>query len=106
MGRESGLRRYQSMDLMIWTVMLFLFETIVVKAGTVWFRSQPWTLSLVPALTSVVSKVDQRLEEILEHADTAVVMKTSRHSHMLEEIVKHFPEESEESSHLCRPPRK
>ena len=54
MGRESGLRRYQSMDLMIWTVMLFLFETIVVKAGTVWFRSQPWTLSLVPALTSVV----------------------------------------------------
>ena len=54
MGRDSGLRRYQSMDLLIWTVLLFVFETIVVKAGTVWFRSQPWTLSLVPALTTIV----------------------------------------------------
>ena len=54
MGRDSGLRRYQSIDLLIWTVLLFVFETIVVKAGTVWFRSQPWTLSLVPALTTIV----------------------------------------------------
>ena len=54
MGRDSGLRRYQSMDLLIWTVLLFVFETIVVKAGTVWFKSQPWTLSLVPALTTIV----------------------------------------------------
>lgn len=54
MGADSGLRRYQSMDLLIWTVLLFVFEAIVVKAGTVWFRSQPWTLSLVPALTAVV----------------------------------------------------
>ena len=54
MGRDSGLRRYQSMDLLIWTILLFVFETIVVKAGTVWFRSQPWTLSLVPALTTIV----------------------------------------------------
>ena len=54
MGADSGLKRYQSMDLLIWTVLLFVFETIVVKAGTVWFRSQPWTLSLVPALTTIV----------------------------------------------------
>ena len=35
----------------------------------------------------VVPKVDQRLEEILEHADTAVIMKTSRHSDILEKII-------------------
>ena len=54
MSADSGLKRYQSMDLLIWTVLLFVFETIVVKAGTVWFKSQPWTLSLVPALTTIV----------------------------------------------------
>lgn len=54
MGVDSGLKRYQSMDLLIWTVLLFVFETVVVKAGTVWFRSQPWTLSLVPALVTIV----------------------------------------------------
>ncbi len=35
----------------------------------------------------VVPKVDQRLKEILEHADTAVIMKTSRHSDVLEDII-------------------
>ena len=54
MSTDSGLKRYQSMDLLIWTILLFVFETIVVKAGTVWFKSQPWTLSLVPALTTIV----------------------------------------------------
>jgi precorrin-2/cobalt-factor-2 C20-methyltransferase len=39
----------------------------------------------------IVPKVDQRLEQILEHADTAVIMKTSRHSELLEEIIKKDP---------------
>ena len=42
------------MDLLIWTVLLFVFETIVVKAGTIWFKSQPWTLSIAPALATIV----------------------------------------------------
>jgi precorrin-2/cobalt-factor-2 C20-methyltransferase len=36
----------------------------------------------------IVPKVDWRLEQILEHADTAVIMKTSRHSGLLEKIIK------------------
>jgi len=45
------------------------------------------TLSEKDEIVIVVPKVDQRLEEILEHADTAVIMKTSRHSEMLEAIL-------------------
>ena len=51
---NSTIRRYQSVDLMIWSVLLVVFEFIVVKAGSVWFRSQLWTLSLVPALAAIV----------------------------------------------------
>ena len=51
---DSGIQRYKSMDLLVWTVLLLLFETIAAKAGAVWFRSQPWTVSLVPALSAIV----------------------------------------------------
>ncbi len=50
----SGVRKYQSIDLMIWVILLFVFEFITVKAGSVWFSSQPWSLSIVPALTAIV----------------------------------------------------
>jgi precorrin-2/cobalt-factor-2 C20-methyltransferase len=49
------------------------------------------TLGEKDEIILVVPKVDQRLEEILGHADTAVIMKTSRHSEMLEEIIKTDP---------------
>ena len=69
--------------------------------------NQGYTVEMIPGITSftgcaasagitlgekdeiilVVPKVDERLEELLKHADTAVVMKTSRHSLMLEELV-------------------
>jgi len=39
----------------------------------------------------IVPKVDWRLEQILEHTDTAVIMKTSRHSDLLEKIIKGDP---------------
>ena len=35
----------------------------------------------------IVPKVDERLEQILEYADTFVIMKTSRHSEVLERII-------------------
>ncbi len=41
----------------------------------------------------VVPKVDERLGEVLEHTDTAIVMKTSRHSLMLEELIDRDPRE-------------
>ncbi len=45
------------------------------------------TLGEKDEIVIVVPKVDQRLKEILEHADTAVIMKTSRHSDVLEDII-------------------
>ncbi len=35
----------------------------------------------------IVPKLDDRLSRILEHGDTFVIMKTSRHSDLLEEII-------------------
>lgn len=35
----------------------------------------------------IVPKVDERLPQILEHGDTFVIMKTSRHSNMLKEVI-------------------
>lgn len=35
----------------------------------------------------IVPKVDERLSKILEHGDTFVIMKTSRHSEMLEAMI-------------------
>ncbi|MDY9924031.1 precorrin-2 C(20)-methyltransferase [Methanobacterium sp.] len=49
------------------------------------------TLGEKDEIILVVPKVDQRLEGLLEHADTAVIMKTSRHSQMLEEIINKDP---------------
>ena len=51
------------------------------------------TLGEKDEIIVVVPKVDQRLEKILDHADTAVIMKTSRHSEMLEEIIDNDPRE-------------
>lgn len=53
-GVNSTIRRYQSVDLMIWSILLLVFEFIVVKAGSVWFRNQLWTLSIIPALVAIV----------------------------------------------------
>jgi precorrin-2/cobalt-factor-2 C20-methyltransferase len=49
------------------------------------------TLGKKDEIIVIVPKVDQRLEQILEHADTAVIMKTSRHSELLEETIKKDP---------------
>jgi precorrin-2/cobalt-factor-2 C20-methyltransferase len=49
------------------------------------------TLGEKDEIILVVPKVDHRLGEILGHADTAVIMKTSRHSEMLEKIVEKDP---------------
>ncbi|GAB6055412.1 precorrin-2 C(20)-methyltransferase [Methanobacterium alkalithermotolerans] len=43
----------------------------------------------------IVPKVDNRLKNILEDGDTFVIMKTSRHSALLEETIKADPREKE-----------
>jgi precorrin-2/cobalt-factor-2 C20-methyltransferase len=43
----------------------------------------------------IVPKVDDRLSQILEHGDTFVIMKTSRHSNLLEEIINNDKRDTE-----------
>ena len=77
--------------------------------------NQGFTVEIIPGITSftgcaatagislaekdeimvIVPKVDERLEKILEYADTFVVMKTSRHSEVLEEIIYRYKREIE-----------
>ncbi|MGZ7109562.1 MAG: precorrin-2 C(20)-methyltransferase [Methanobacterium sp.] len=45
------------------------------------------TLAEKDEIMVVVPKVDERLAQILEHGDTFVIMKTSRHSELLEEVI-------------------
>lgn len=43
----------------------------------------------------IVPKIDHRLENILDDGDTFVVMKTSRHSQLLEEVIEKDPRDKE-----------
>ena len=54
MGKSSSLAKYRATDLFFWGLILCVFETLILKAGTVLFPSQPYTVSLVPALVAIV----------------------------------------------------
>lgn len=54
MKRQITLRQYRTMDLIIFTALLCICETLITLGATRWFPGEPWTLSLVPAVTAVV----------------------------------------------------
>lgn len=54
MVRGSSLAKYKATDLFIWALLLCIFEALIVKAGTTLFASQPYTVSLVPAIVTIV----------------------------------------------------
>lgn len=67
------------------------FETEIVPGVTSFTgcaSTAKMSLAEKDEIVVIVPKVDDRLESILKHGDTFVIMKTSRHSEELEEIVK------------------
>ena len=54
MGKSSSLAKYRATDLFIWGLILCVFETLIIKAGTVLFPAQPYTVSLVSAVVAIV----------------------------------------------------
>ena len=54
MKRQITLRQYRTMDLIIFAALLCICETLITLGATRWFPGEPWTLSLVPAVTAVV----------------------------------------------------
>ncbi|MCC8059623.1 MAG: hypothetical protein LIO81_02095 [Clostridiales bacterium] len=54
MKKQISFQEYRRIDLLLWAVMLMLFETIIIKASNSWFADQPFTVSLAGAMTAIV----------------------------------------------------
>ena len=54
MNGQRTVGRYRAIDLTLFAVMLAVFEWIVVTAATRWFPNEPYTVSVVPAVTAIV----------------------------------------------------
>lgn len=54
MKHQITFRQYRTMDLAIFTVLLCICEMLITLGATRWFPAEPWTLSLVPAVTAIV----------------------------------------------------
>lgn len=54
MKRQITFRQYRTMDLLMFTALLCVCETLITLGATRWFPAEPWTLSLVPAVTAIV----------------------------------------------------
>ena len=48
------IARYRGIDLVLFAVLLAVFETVIVKAGISWFPKEAWMVSAVPAVTAIV----------------------------------------------------
>jgi len=54
MNPHLTLKQYRNLDLFLFAVMLLLFEWIIQSAASRWFPGQPYTVSLVGAITAIV----------------------------------------------------
>ncbi|MBQ9300030.1 MAG: hypothetical protein IJ214_05920 [Clostridia bacterium] len=54
MKGQMTVGRYRAVDLSLFALMLIVFETVIVSAATKWFPSEPYTVSLVAAITAIV----------------------------------------------------
>ncbi|HML05117.1 MAG TPA: precorrin-2 C(20)-methyltransferase [Methanobacterium sp.] len=66
------------------------YETLIIPGITSFTgcaASAKISLAEKDEIMVIVPKVDERLAQILEHGDTFVIMKTSRHSDLLEEVI-------------------
>ena len=48
------MARYRAVDLCLFALMLFVFESIIITASSRWFPGSPYTVSLTPAITAIV----------------------------------------------------
>ena len=54
MGKKRSWKQYRAIDLAMFAGMLVIFEFIIVMAARFWFPGQPFTVSLVAAITTIV----------------------------------------------------
>lgn len=54
MKHAISFKQYRGMDVFFFTSLLCICEGLIIFAATRWFPAQPYTLSLVPAVTAIV----------------------------------------------------
>ena len=54
MRRQLTFSPYRGIDLLLFAVMLLISEYVIVSAATIWFPGQPYTVSVVAAITAIV----------------------------------------------------
>ena len=54
MKHAISFKQYRGMDVFFFTSLLCICEGLIILAATRWFPSQPYTLSLVPAIVAIV----------------------------------------------------
>ncbi len=54
MKHQITFRQYRMMDIALFTALLCICETLITLGATRWFPAEPYTLSLVPAVTAVI----------------------------------------------------
>ena len=54
MKHQITFRQYQAMDVLMFTVLVCVGEVLITLGATRWFPAEPYTLSLVPAVTAIV----------------------------------------------------
>lgn len=54
MKQQLTWKQYRSIDLTLLGLTLVIFEFIIIRAASWWFPSQPYTVSLAAAITSIV----------------------------------------------------
>ena len=54
MQGSKGLNRYRVIDLALFSVILCVFESVLVKASTRWFPNEPYTVTVTAAVTAIV----------------------------------------------------
>ncbi len=54
MHPHRTVSQYRAIDLSLFAIILIVFETLLVRASTVWFPNELWTVSLTAAVTGIV----------------------------------------------------
>lgn len=54
MRRQMTIQEYRGIDLFFFLLMMTVSETLIHTAATRWFPAQPYTVSVVPAMTAIV----------------------------------------------------
>ena len=54
MNRQISFQQYRRIDLILFAVILWITETLIVTAATHWFADQLYTVSVVGALTAIM----------------------------------------------------